>query len=254
MSGSRINQQIKLRDGRMLGYAEYGALEGEPVFYFHGFPTSRIEWLLSDPDDSAADLNARVIAVDRPGMGLSDFKRGRRILDWPDDVIQLADALHIDRFAVLGVSGGGPYACACAFKISGRLTATAIVCGMGPIEAPGVREGMSWSLAGKASLIRRMVLWMTSLGVRRNPDQFVSRFKGTLPEPDRLLLDQPEMAKAFVAAVREAFRSGIGGANQDATLYTRPWRFRLQDITAEVHLWHGALDLNVPISVGRLRC
>ena len=76
-------------------------------------------------------------------MGLSDFKRGREVLDWPDDVIELADTLQLDRFAVLGISGGGPYACACTLKFSERLTTTAIVSGMGPAEAPGSKEGIS---------------------------------------------------------------------------------------------------------------
>ena len=106
MATDKTNQQIKLKDGRMLGYAEYGAPEGKPVFYFHGFPSSRLDWPLFDTDAIAARLNARIIAVDRPGMGLSDFKRARKLLDWPDDVIELADALQVDRFAVLGISGG----------------------------------------------------------------------------------------------------------------------------------------------------
>ena len=73
-----------------------------------------------------------------------------------------------------------------------------------------------------------------------------------LKEKDRIkLLDKPEMAKAYIDTVRESFRLGIGGANHEAKLYTRPWRFRLQDITTEIHLWHGELDANVPITVGR---
>ena len=250
MVTDNTNKTIKLKDGRMLGYAEYGAPEGKPVFYFHGFPGSRVDWLLSDSDDSAAELNTRIIAVDRPGMGLSDFKRGREILDWPDDVIELAGALQIDRFAVLGFSGGGPYAAACTFKIPERLTATEIVCGMGPSEAPGAKKGLSWFYPGKFSVIRRLMLKLASLGVQKNPEQFVSRSKEMVPEPDRLLLDQPELAKTYINTISESLRSGIGGANQEAALYTRPWRFRLQDITTEVHLWHGELDLNVPISVG----
>jgi len=251
MVTNSTNQQIKLKDGRSLGYAEYGAQKGKPVFYFHGFPSCRLDWLLSDSNDSAAKLNARIIAVDRPGMGLSDFKRGREILDWPDDVIQLADALDVDRFAVLGFSGGGPYAAVCAFKIRERLNTTAIVCGMGPAEAPGIKKGAAWFYPGKPSVIRRLMLMLASLGLRKNPDQFLSRSKEALPESEGLLLDQPEVAKAYIDSVREAFRSGIGGANREATLYTRPWRFRLQDITTEIHLWHGELDLSVPISVGR---
>jgi pimeloyl-ACP methyl ester carboxylesterase len=251
MVTGRINQQIKLSDGRSLGYAEYGTPKGKPVFYFHGFPGCRLDWLLSFSDNSVAGLNARIIAIDRPGMGLSDFKRGRKILDWPDDVVELADALKVDRFAVLGWSGGGPYAAVCAFKIPERLTATAIVCGMGPAEAPGIKEGAAWIYPGKTSLIRKLILMLSSMGIQKNPDQFLSRSKEALSEPDRLLLDQPDVARAYIETVREAFRSGTSGANQEAALYTRSWQFRLQDITTEVHLWHGELDLSVPISVGR---
>ena len=100
------SKTTRLKDGRLLGYAEYGTPEGKPVFYFHGFPGSRLDWMLFDPDDTATKLNARIISIDRPGMGLSDFKRGREILDWPDDVIEMADTLQVDRFAVLGISGG----------------------------------------------------------------------------------------------------------------------------------------------------
>ena len=250
MVTERTNQQIKLKDGRSLGYVEYGVPEGKPVFYFHGFPGSRSDWMLFDPNDSAAELNARIIAIDRPGMGLSDFKHGRKILDWPDDVVELADVLQIDHFAVLGISGGGPYACACALKISKRLTAAAIVCGMGPSEAPGAKKGISWFYPGKPSVIRRLILMLTSMGVRKNPDQFLSRSKEMLPQPDKLLLDQPELAKAYIDTVGEAFRSGIGGVYHEAKLYTRPWGFRLQDIPVETHLWHGELDVNVPVSVG----
>jgi pimeloyl-ACP methyl ester carboxylesterase len=209
MATDRTNKTIKLKDGRMLGYAEYGNPEGKPVFYFHGFPGSRLDWLLSDPDDSAAEMNTRIIAVDRPGMGLSDFKRGRKILDWPDDVVELADALRLDRFAVMGFSGGGPYAAACAYKIPGRLIATAIVCGMGPVEAPGIKEGTAWIFPGQIPLIRRLIMILSSMGVRKNPDQFLARSKKALPEPEWLLLDQPKMAKAYIDTVREAFRSGI---------------------------------------------
>jgi pimeloyl-ACP methyl ester carboxylesterase len=252
MATDRTNQQIKLKDGRMLGYGEYGAPEGKPVFYFHGHPGSRLDWLFIDTDDCATELNARIIAVDRPGHGLSDFKRGRKILDWPDDVIELADALQVDRFAVLGYSGGGPYAAACAFKISGRLTATAIVSGMGPVEAPGCKDGMSWIYAGKASVIRRLVLMLMSMGLRKKPDKFISGMKEQMKGPDKvLILDEPELVKGVADTFGEALRPGIAGVHHEAGLYARPWGFRLQDITAEVHLWHGEQDNNVLISVGR---
>ena len=95
------------------------------------------------------------------------------------------------------------------------------------------------------------VALLTSMGLRRDPDQFLSRTKETISEPDSQLLDQPELADLFIEDMREAFRNGISGANQEAALYAQPWGFKLQDITAEVHLWHGEQDLNVPVSVGR---
>jgi pimeloyl-ACP methyl ester carboxylesterase len=249
----RTNQQIRLKDGRILGYAEYGAPDGKPVFYFHGHPGSRLDWLPFDDDDIAAELKARIIAVDRPGTGLSDFKRGREILDWPDDVIEMADALKVDRFAALGISGGGPYAAACAFKIPKRLTATAIVSGMGPAEAPGMKDGIGWKFAaGRSSVMRRLMLMLMSYGLRKKPDKFISSMKETLKGPDGvMILDKPELLKGTMDNFSEAFRSGIAGVHHEAGLYRRPWGFRLQDITAEVHLWHGEQDDNVPVSVGR---
>lgn len=251
MNANRLNEQIKLPDGRILGYAEYGSPEGIPVFYFHGFPSSRLDWGLVNDGDVLQELNVRVIAPDRPGYGLSDFKSGRKLLDWPGDVLELGDALGIDRFAALGISGGGPYAASCAAGIDDRLINTGIVCGMGPADAPGMQDGGSWTLPGTSSIIRRVTLMLTSMGIHRDPEQFISRSKETFSEPDRQLLDQPEMAAAFLDGMKEAFRQGIKGANHEAALYTRSWGFNLRDIQADVHLWHGGQDLNVPISVGR---
>jgi pimeloyl-ACP methyl ester carboxylesterase len=251
MAINNTRQTIKLKDGRTLGYAEYGAPQGKPIFYFHGFPSSRIDWPIFDSDAIATRLNARIIAADRPGAGLSDFKSGRQILDWPDDVIELADALQVDRFAVLGISGGGPYAAACAFKIPQRLTAAAIVCGMGPSEAPGAKDGTAMLLTGKSAFMRKMLLMLMAMGFRRNPDRFLSQMKDTVAEPDKLLLAQSEIEQAFIYSIREAFRSGTRGAYHDAVLYKRPWGYQLQDISMSIHLWHGDLDTQVPVSVGQ---
>ena len=201
--------------------------------------------------DGAASSKTRIIAVDRPGMGFSDFKRRRQILDWPADVTELANHLKLDLFAVLGISGGGPYAAACAYQIPERLTHTAIVSGIGPADAPGAREGLAWFLMGRPSLLRWFILSLMSLGIRKNPAQFMTRSKESLPQPDTLILSRPEAEKAYIDAIIESFRNGVKGANHDAALFIRPWRFALKDIKTEVHLWHGELDRNVPVSVGR---
>jgi pimeloyl-ACP methyl ester carboxylesterase len=248
----RADQQIKLTDGRRLGYAEYGHPDGRPVFFCHGFPGSRIDWLMFDSDDSSLGSKARIIAIDRPGIGLSDFQDGRSFLDWPSDVIELADVLKLDKFAVLAVSGGGPYGEVCAYKIPDRLTATAIVSGMGPADAPGATEGESWAFPGKMSLIRRLILMLMVQGLKR-PDKMLAQVKGSFTGPDAALMEKhPELAEGIVASWQEAFRSGISGVHHEAGLYTRPWGFNLQDITAPVYLWHGgAGDKNVLSSVGR---
>lgn len=223
MDDNMTNQQIKLQDGRILGYAEYGPPDGIPIFYFHGFPSSRLDWHLINYDNSLAEHNARVIAPDRPGSGLSHYKPGRKMVDWPDDVIELANKLNIDGFSVLGISGGGPYAASCASSIHDRLIKTGIVCGMGPSDAPGMKDGVSWKIPGTPSIIRVVILMLMSMGLRRDPDQFVSRSKETFSEVDRQLLDQSAMTAFFLDGMRQSFRSGIRGANQDAAIYARPW-------------------------------
>ncbi len=218
--------RIQLRDGRMLAYTEYGARQGgRPVFYFHGHPGSRRDWAAFDGRGFASELDARVIAVDRPGQALSDFKRDREILDWPDDVTELADSLEVDRFAVLGISGGGPYAAACAFKIPERLTATAIICGMGSADATGARTGTAWEFAaGRSSLARTVVLALMSIGLRSRPEIFISKMKASLNGSVRALLDDtPELARKVIElGFAEAFRQRIAGVHHDAGLYASP--------------------------------
>jgi len=131
-----------LSDGRKLGYAEYGDAKGKPIFFFHGWPSSRIQGEILDV--SAKKLHARIIAIDRPGYGLSTFKKNRTLLEWPNDVTKLADYLNIKKFAVIGVSGGGPYAAVCAYKIPERLTNAGIVVGLAPTNIQGVLQGMAF--------------------------------------------------------------------------------------------------------------
>lgn len=251
-ANSNVSRQISLGDGRQLGYDEHGSPDGKPVLFMHGCPGSRLDWLMLDPDNHAAELNVRIIAVDRPGMGLSDFQHGRNLLDWPDDVAELADALRLDQFAVLAVSGGGPYGEVCAYELPGRLTRTAIVCGMGPREAPGSIEGSSWTLPGKSSITRKLILIMMAQTVRSRPEKLEPQFLAALSEPDRELLEErPELLQKSIGSWQEAFHQGTGGVQLESALYTQPWGFQLQDISGDVHLWHGENDNNVLDSVGQ---
>ncbi len=92
---AKTDNQIKLKDGRILGYAEYGDPQGKPVLYFHGTPSSRFEDSRPSVDEIATRLGVRIILPERPGIGLSNFKSSRTILDLLDDVIELADGLNL---------------------------------------------------------------------------------------------------------------------------------------------------------------
>jgi pimeloyl-ACP methyl ester carboxylesterase len=254
----RADNTLRLRDGRLLGYAEYGDPGGKAAFYFHGFPGSRLEAQLAAA--AAAKGGVRIIAVDRPGFGLSDFKAGRTIGEWPDDVTELAGALGIERFAVIGVSGGGPYVAACALRIAQRLTGAAIVSSAPPFDTPGPGEGMFqrnrllFTLGRRMFWFAQLPMWWLARQVRRDPEYVISFVIRSLPESnkDRVVLSRPEVRETLRRDIVEAFRQGSRGVAWDAVLlYGRPMGFRLQDITMEVQLWHGEDDLNVPPSVGR---
>jgi len=249
------DKTLRLEDGRLLGYATYGDPSGRPVFYFHGFPGSRLEAHLAD--GVAARLGMRLIALDRPGFGLSDFKPRRTISEWPDDVVNVADALDIDRFAIIGVSGGGPYAAACALKIPERLTAAAIVSGLGPLDTPNGTERMIrdnhlfFFLGRRLPWLAKIFLRATAYRLRGNPAGVFERIIGGLPDADKVVLARPEVKTIIRNNIVEAFRCGSSGAACELLLYTRPWGFLLKDISLRVDLWHGEEDRSVPSTMGR---
>ncbi|MDY6782177.1 MAG: alpha/beta hydrolase [Cyanobacteriota bacterium] len=246
---------LKLRDGRLLGYAEYGDPQGQPVFYFHGMPASRLEAKLAE--NAARTHQVRIVACDRPGMGLSDFQAGRTIADWPRDVVELADALAIERFAVLGVSGGGAYAAVCALKIPQRLTHVGIASGMVPLNTPGATGGMgqtnriSWFLAHRVRWLYRWLLRRTANQARRDPERFWAQMMPLFGDRDRALLERPEVREIAIATFLDAFRNGTRGVAWEMGLQARPWGFRLEEIAKPVFLWHGEQDTTVPPAMGR---
>jgi pimeloyl-ACP methyl ester carboxylesterase len=247
------DRTIRLRDGRRLGSAEWGDPGGRPLLYFHGWPGSRLEGRLGD--EAARAKGVRLIALDRPGMGLSDYQPRRTLVDWPDDVLQVAAALGLDRFAVLGISGGGPYAAACAWKLSERLTGAGIVSCLAPLDVPGVIAGMgrrnrlSFQLVGRLAALRRVLFAAMAVSVRRRPDRILER--GVEAAVDKKYLGRPEVRKILVESLSEAFRSGSRGPAWEMGLYARPWGFRLEDIRTPVHLSHGEQDANAPVTMGR---
>ncbi len=255
---SSDEKTIHLRDGRLLGYAEYGDPHGPPVLYFHGYPGTRLEGKLVS--EAATRAGVRLIGIDRPGMGLSDFQPGRRMLDWADDIIEFADALGLGRFSTVGVSGGAPYSAACAFKIPDRLRACGIIAGAGIIDLTSKDITRSIRVtcfvARRLPLLFRVLMWW-SFGRfsqdREGLETIIEKQSMQLPEPDKQLFSSPEIKRFFVEETVEAFRQGAKGpAWEGKLLFGEPWGFVPEDILMEnVHLWHGELDANVPVSIAR---
>jgi pimeloyl-ACP methyl ester carboxylesterase len=246
-------KSIRLRGGRVLAYAEFGDPNGRPIVLCHGTPGSRLD---RHPDDRiAVDLGARVIVPDRPGYGYSDYQPHRTLLDWPDDVLALADALGLERFAVAGVSGGGPHAAACAYKIPDRLTRVAIVSGIASVDIPHAFDGMA-RINRVSFVLSRYAPWpllrsLYALQVRTvlaDPEQFIDALAKQMPPPDQAAVSRPEIRALLVENLREAYRQGSKGHCGEDRIFARPWPFRPADIRAEVHLWHGELDTLVPVA------
>lgn len=248
-SFARSVQTLKLKDGRNLGFAQFGPKTATPVFYFHGWPGSRLEAGFFDIP------GAQLIGVDRPGYGLSDPLAKRTLADWPKDIEALADHLGFDKFAIVGMSGGGPYAASCAHYLKDRITRVAIIAGLGPPEAPGMgdnRVGFLLDLGQRP--IRSTVLLnvMRTLVRNKRADQHFLAFRKRLKRASKdVEAMTPTFLTMLLSSFREGLRSSARGAQSDARIYGQKWPFKLEDIRVPVRIWHGKADVQVPYSIGQ---
>ena len=247
---------IVLPDGRRLAYAEFGAPGGRPVLYFHGSPSSRLEPLLVG-DEVWTRHGLRVIAPDRPGMGLSDFQPGRGFSHWPADVAALADALGLERFAVLGNSGGAPYVAVCAARIPERLTSAVVVSGGWRMDWPEARRGMPlpnrlfMTVARRAPPLLRLMLKAMAGSEQGDREKELAKLKGRVPPADFDAFAAPGRIEALGRLMRESLRQGTRGAAWDVRLYVREFDFRLEDVHFPLELFHGEQDTNAPPAMVR---
>jgi pimeloyl-ACP methyl ester carboxylesterase len=233
-------------DGRAIGLTEHGDPRGRPLLWFPGSPSSRL-WPVPGVEAARA-AGVRVVVIERPGFGVSDFQSNRRVLDWPRDVAEVADALGLGTFAVGGSSGGGPYVAACAYALPDRVRAAAMMGVVAPLDAPGVRDGMTLR---RRALYRMVGLAPYAIPLLRllGPTGIDRAMTADVPECDRLVLER--IREPYMASKREAFRAGPRGFALELGLAARPWGFPLQGIRVPVHVWHGALDVSTPLAMAR---
>ena len=255
MPTHELLETVELSDGRSLSFASFGDPAGRPVFYFHGFPGSRFE----PQSNHEAYLKAgiRLLALDRPGMGESTRKSKRKLLDWPDDVVEVAKILNLEKFSVLGVSGGGPYALACARAIPGYLDKVTVACGLGPMDAPNATSGMMLS---NRILFRygrffppllRLSVFLMVRQLSSKPVKGFEKFVEGLPEPDRLVLSEPEAQEFVLTSAVEGVCQGGGPLLEEIRIYSKLWGFKLDDLNIPISLFQGEVDIDVPASMAR---
>jgi pimeloyl-ACP methyl ester carboxylesterase len=244
-----FGHRVTLPDGERISYVDIGPISGRPILYFHATPGSRM-WAAGLAED-AGELGLRLLAPERPGCGGSSFYR-YGVRDYPQLVARFADALGIADFGVIGVSGGGRYACACAAGLGSRVTRVALVASTAPPELPGVRATWSrqdrqlYTLADKAPWLLRVALTGLARSTRSEPDRALRLFTD-LPAVDERALERPDVRERLAAMIREAFRQGARGPTHDLTLEARPWNIDLGAVEAPVDVWHGTADTFVSV-------
>ncbi len=244
----------RLPDGRRLAYVETGPERGPLVIYLHG-AVGTPQGVCSELQAAIDDLGMRYVMVSRPGFGASDPHPGRTLLGFADDVAALADHLGRERFAVAGVSAGGPYALACAHALPDRVAAAAVVSSMSPGCPPDLAPGISPLLRVGLRALRRLPRACGWAGdgllmiARRNP-RLVARTMMLFASPaDRKLLRDPEASQLAVASFLAAAAGGVSRMIGDYLLCTRGWGFEPRDVRGHVHLWHGMQDAFVPVDL-----
>lgn len=242
---------LKLQDGRQLGYAIYGNKSGLPITYCHGAPGSRLE---CHPDQSVLEaLNICLIVPDRPGYGLSMPSERRSLLSWADDVQQLLDTLSIQDCGILGFSGGGPYAMACAYQLPERITHLGLVSCLAPFNNPHGTDGMneqSKALYGLAlsdpATFEAQIKMLATDG-----EVLFQIMTGGLPPEDQAVISLEGIKTMYLENMHEALRSGVDGIVSDMLIFPRDWCFSPSEIRCDTYLWQGGKDMNVPLHMGK---
>ncbi len=251
----RTAQSLVLADGQRVGYAEYGDPHGKPVLALHGAPACRLMFAIADAP--ARRLGLRLIAPDRPGYGLTPIDAAPTLVKRAAWLAEFADTLGLDRFGILGISGGAPYSVALAARLGSRITGLALVSPMGPVAdyaatPQSARDPIPfWQRRFFLHLAKRT--WLThpfgSLGgrlFRASPDTFSGWVPRLAGAADAAILSQTYVRERMIPMTVEAFRQGALGATSDLEIFSQPWGIDYAKIAAPSILWQGTADTVVP--------
>ncbi|MEU4279234.1 alpha/beta fold hydrolase [Streptomyces tanashiensis] len=254
-----MGHPVRTDDGRLLVAEEWGDPSGTPVVLFHGTPGTRLGTLL--PGLASQHPGFRFLAYDRPGYGESQRAPGRRVADAARDTAAVADAFGIERFAVVGRSGGGPHALACAALLPERVRAAAVLVGLAPPDAAGLdwQAGMTPFNVREYGLARARLdgrdpdgleqdLAARAAVLRSDPVRLLDDLRAELSPHDLPVVEDPRVRTVLLRTYQEALRVSHHGWLDDCLAFVSPWGFGLTSITAPVLLWHGLDDAFSPVA------
>ena len=261
----KLNETMTLSDGRKLGYTDIGVRGAYPIFWFHGWPSCRLS--LVGSVSHAEAVNVRIISIDRPGLGLSDSQPNRRIIDFPNDVRELAQHLGLRKYKILAVSGGCPYGLACAkFLPRSECSAIGIMAGMAPwtfetaqYMNPTMRiwaNLTAWSYvfalyrAGRRAIKDRIRHVAERDRCKARLERLNSCNDDTLREEIRYQQCKLDYTEFELESHNEIFKQGIQGVARDRYIVVLPWGFDLRRIRRKILFWYGEDDINTPMQMG----
>jgi pimeloyl-ACP methyl ester carboxylesterase len=253
----KLEGNIAVGDDRQIGFAEFGDPQGRAVFWLHGTPGARRQ-IPTEARVFAERENIRLIGIDRPGIGSSTPHQYETVLEFADDMRTIADVLGIDRMAVVGLSGGGPYALGCAAAMPDRVVAVGVLGGVAPASGPesigggvmalGTLVAPFLQVAGipiglTASLLIRLVRPIAS--------PMADLYGLVSPPADRRLLARPELKAMFLDDLLNGSRKQLAAPFADIVVFARYWGFHLDQVKVPVRWWHGDHDHIVPFAHGQ---
>lgn len=200
------------------------------------------------------ELGVRLISFDRPGYGRSDRLRFRTVADVASDVTVIANALGLDQFAVIGRSGGGPHALACAALLPERVTRACAMVSLAPMDAQGLHwfDGMAdsnvdaYTTAASDPELLTARFMQVAAKIQADPASHVADLRIEMPEPDQRVVADARIRAMLAENYAEALHFSADGWIDDLLAFSSPWGFDVADIQVPVLLWHGQNDVFSP--------
>jgi pimeloyl-ACP methyl ester carboxylesterase len=242
------SRMIPIGSNLQIAIHEDGDPDGIPVFFFHGWPGSRLQGAGFGP--AARELGVRLISPDRPGIGGSTFQGQRTLLDWPPIVKEIAHQLGLSRYRILAMSGGAPYAFATAYSLPESVEALGIISGAPPLTPLANPKDVLFAyrfLIGiyrfRPDLLRWTFKTIHPVATWRPPRWLWPLMLRLVPEADRAALSDPAVFEGSLECYHEAWSGHSLGVITDAEVYAFQWGFPVEPIQIPVRLWHGKADL-----------